>query len=132
MSYYNGLSKNKNKQESHNGLDIVHGDGSLVAKSCPTLCNTMDCSPPGSSVRGISQVRILELLFPPPAGIFPTQGSNPHLLHLAGRFFTTEPPGKSILKLERKRCTNKQINKKNGLKGQGRQILGERCNKEVY
>ena len=37
MSYYNGLSKNKNKQESHNGLDIVNGDGSLVAKSCPTL-----------------------------------------------------------------------------------------------
>ena len=32
----------------------------LVAHSCPTLCNSMDCSPPGSSVRGISQARILE------------------------------------------------------------------------
>ena len=32
----------------------------LVAKSCPTLCDPMDCSPPGSSVRGISQVRTLE------------------------------------------------------------------------
>ena len=32
----------------------------LVAKSCPTLCNPMDCSPPGSSVHGISQARILE------------------------------------------------------------------------
>ena len=29
-------------------------------QSCQTLCNTMDCSPPGSSVRGIFQVRILE------------------------------------------------------------------------
>ena len=27
---------------------------------CPTLCNTMDCSPPGSSVHGIFQARVLE------------------------------------------------------------------------
>ena len=32
----------------------------LVTQSCPTLCNPMDCSPPGSSVFGISQARILE------------------------------------------------------------------------
>ena len=32
----------------------------LVAKSCPTLCDPMDCSPPGSSVHGILQARILE------------------------------------------------------------------------
>ena len=31
-----------------------------VAQSCPTLCNPMDCSPPGSSVHGIVQARILE------------------------------------------------------------------------
>jgi len=30
------------------------------AQSCPTLGNPMDCSPPGSSVHGISQARILE------------------------------------------------------------------------
>ena len=29
-------------------------------QSCPTLCNPMDCSPPGSSVHGILQERILE------------------------------------------------------------------------
>ena len=29
-------------------------------QSCPTLCNPMDCSPPGSSVQGILQARILE------------------------------------------------------------------------
>ena len=33
---------------------------SEVAQSCPTLCNPMDCSLPGSSVHGISQTRILE------------------------------------------------------------------------
>ena len=32
----------------------------LVAQSCSTLCNPMDCSPPGSSVCGILQARILE------------------------------------------------------------------------
>ena len=33
---------------------------SEVTQSCPTLCDPMDCSPPGSSVHGISQARILE------------------------------------------------------------------------
>ena len=32
----------------------------FITKSCPTLCGPMDCRPPGSSVRGISQARILE------------------------------------------------------------------------
>ena len=29
-------------------------------QACPTLCNSMDCSPPGSFVHGILQARILE------------------------------------------------------------------------
>ena len=32
------------------------------AQSCPALCDPMDCSPPGSSVHGIFQARILELV----------------------------------------------------------------------
>ena len=32
----------------------------VCAQSCPTLCNPMDCNPPGSSVHAISQARILE------------------------------------------------------------------------
>ena len=32
----------------------------MHAQSCPTLCNPMDCSPPGASVHGILQARILE------------------------------------------------------------------------
>ena len=31
-----------------------------VAQSCPTLCDPMDCSLPGSSVHGIFQARVLE------------------------------------------------------------------------
>ena len=33
---------------------------SEVAQSCPTLCDPMDCSLPGSSIHGIFQARILE------------------------------------------------------------------------
>ena len=54
----------------------------LVAQPCLTLCNSRDCSLPGSSVHGILQARI------PGVGshsflqrIFLTQGSNPGLLH---------------------------------------------------
>ena len=36
-------------------LDVL-----LVAQSCPTLCDPMDCSPPGSSVHRIFQARILD------------------------------------------------------------------------
>ena len=54
----------------------------LVTQSCPTLCNPMDYSPPGSSVHGDSpgnntEVDCHALL----QGIFPTQGSNPGLPH---------------------------------------------------
>ena len=50
---------------------------------CTTLCDPVDCSPPGSSVHGDSPgnntgVDCYALL----QGIFPTQGSNLHLLHL--------------------------------------------------
>ena len=34
----------------------------LVPQSCLTFCDPMDCSPPGSSVHGILQARILECL----------------------------------------------------------------------
>ena len=54
----------------------------LVPLSCPTLCDPMDCSPPGASVHGDSpgkntRVGCHSLL----QGIFPTQESNPGLLH---------------------------------------------------
>ena len=53
----------------------------LVSQSCLTLCDPMDCSPPGSSVHGILQARILESCHSLLQGIFLTQGSNPGLLH---------------------------------------------------
>ena len=55
----------------------------------------MDCSLPGSSIHGILQARILEWYAPP----FSRGSSQPrdqtHVLWITGRFFTSEPPGKS-------------------------------------
>ena len=56
-------------------------DESEVAQSCPTLCDPMDCSPPGSSVHGILQARILVwVAISFSRGSSLTQGSNPGLL----------------------------------------------------
>ena len=53
----------------------------LVAQSCPTVCNPMDCSPQSRSVRGILQARILERIAAPSSGDLPDQGLNLGLLH---------------------------------------------------
>ena len=39
---------------------LLSHNGCLVAQLCPPLCIPLDCSPPGSSVNGILQARILE------------------------------------------------------------------------
>ena len=57
----------------------------IVTDSCnPMDCSLpTDCSPPDPSVPGTLQARILEWVAMPSLlqGIFPTQGSNQHLLH---------------------------------------------------
>ena len=44
----------------HTSTWISHICICLVAHLCLTFCSSMDCSPPGSSIHGISQARILE------------------------------------------------------------------------
>jgi len=60
---------------------------SEVAQSCPTLCDPMDCSPPGSTAHGILQARILEWV----AISFSRGSSRPRdqtqVSHIAGRRF---------------------------------------------
>ena len=60
----------------------------LVAQSCLTLCDLMGCSPPGSSVHGILQARILEWV----ATLFSRESSWPRnwawVSCIADRFFT--------------------------------------------
>ena len=64
------------------------------AQLCLTLCNPMDCSPPGSSFHGTFQARNLEwVAISFSKGSF-APGIEPVSFTLAGRFFTTVPPGK--------------------------------------
>ena len=72
----------------------------VLAQLCLTLCNPVGCNPPGFSVHGIiEQENWSGLPFPTP-GDLPDPGIEPASLHslqltaLAGKFFTTEPPGK--------------------------------------
>ena len=65
--------------------------------SCLTLCGPLDCRLPGSFVHGIFQARILDWV----AIFSPREFSGPRdrthiscISCIAGRFFTTEPPGK--------------------------------------
>ena len=50
---------------------------SEVAQSCPTLCNPMDSSLPGSSVHGIFQAKVLEWVAFPSPGDLPNPGLEP-------------------------------------------------------
>ena len=53
----------------------------LVSQSCRTLCNLMDCSPPGFSVYGILQARILGWVAMPSSRGSSQLGLNPDLPH---------------------------------------------------
>ena len=70
----------------------------LVAQSCLTLCDSMNCSPPGSSVHGIFQARILKwVLFPSP-GDLPDPWNEPGSPALQVDSLPSEPPGNSNVK----------------------------------
>ena len=74
----------------------------MHAQPCPILCDPMDCSPPGSSVLGISQARILELVAISFSRDLPHLGINPTSsvpLALAVGFSATMPSGKPGLRL---------------------------------
>ena len=79
----------------------THIHKTVVTQSCPTLWDPMDCRPPGSSVHGILQARILEWL----AISFSRGSSRPRdqtwVFHITGRCFTSEPPGKLNIHIQR-------------------------------
>ena len=60
----------------------------LVIQSCPTLCDPMDCSLPGSSVHGFLQARILEWVAIPFSRESSQSRNQTQVSCTAGRFFT--------------------------------------------
>ena len=67
-----------------------------VAQSCPTLCDPMDYSLPGSSVHEILQARILEWVRISFSSYPPAPGIEPRSLMLWADSLPSEPPGKPI------------------------------------
>ena len=67
-------------------------------RSRPTLCDPLDCSPPGSSVHGISQARILERVAISCSRDLPDPGIEPMSWSpaSAGGFFPPVPPGRLL------------------------------------
>ena len=61
---------------------------SLVAQSCRLFGTPMDCSPPGSSVHGIRQARLLEWVAIPFSKGFSRPRDRTRVSCIAGRFFT--------------------------------------------
>ena len=69
----------------------------LVTQSCQILCDSMDCSQPGSSVRGILQARITGVGSPfPSPGDLPDPGIKPCSPELLEDSLQSEPPGKPL------------------------------------
>ena len=68
----------------------------LVTQSCPTLCNPTECSPLGSSVHGILQARILELLPFPSPGDLPELGTEPRSPTLQVDSLLSKSPGRRL------------------------------------
>ena len=64
----------------------------LVAQSCPTLCNPMDSSPPGSSVYGHSPRKNTGVVWPSP-GDLSNLGIKPRSPALQADSLLSEPPG---------------------------------------
>ena len=66
----------------------------LVPQSCLTLCNPMDCSPPGSSVHRILQAGILGWVAFPTPGDLPNPGIEPRSPTSWSDSLPSKPPGK--------------------------------------
>ena len=81
-------------RESHISEKCMHACS--VPQSCLTLCNPVDCSPPDSSVPGIPQARILDLVAISYCSGSSRPGIEPTSPALTGGVFTAVPPGKSV------------------------------------
>ena len=90
----------KSRTQLSDWTELNQRNGCMHAKSlqsCPTLCNPMDCSPPGSSVHGLLQARILEWVAMPFSKDLLNPGIEPRSPALQADSFQSEASGKSTL-----------------------------------
>ena len=77
-------------------VNMVDESESEVAQSCPTLCNPVDCSLPGSSLHGLLQARILEWVAISFFRGSPHPGMEPGSPSLQAGALNSEPQGKPL------------------------------------
>ena len=83
------VSEQSYKSQNLGGRKSLFGEvWVLVAQSRLTLCDPMDCRPPGSSAHGILQARTLEWVALPFSSGFSQPRDQTRVFHIAGRFFT--------------------------------------------
>ena len=99
--------------------DLIH-DG-LATQSCPTLCNLMDRSLPGSSVHGVSPGKNTEVGCHVLLRIFPPQRLNPGLLHCKRILYHRSHQGKILYNNTKNQPTN-QPNMAFSSQGTGKQM----------
>ena len=98
----------------------------LVAQSCLTLCDPMDCNSPGSSVHGDSPgqntgVDCHALLH----GIFPTQGSNPGLPHC--RWILYQLSHQGFIQATQVQFLGRELTSRNTLSLTAASLRSQRC-----
>ena len=84
-------------EKQHSFCSLLLLFSQRLNKLSPTLRDTMDCSPPGSSVHGIPQGRVLDWVAISFFRDLPDQGIESVSPALAGGFFSTEPPGTPVI-----------------------------------
>ena len=88
------LDWRSHRQRSLPGYSPYGHKRGLVAQSCPTLCDSMNCSPSGSSIHGVLQARILEWIAIPFSRGSSWPRDRTQVSFIAGRFFTIWATGK--------------------------------------
>ena len=87
-------SRREQERDRGSGLSQEEKVKVIVAQSCPTLCDPMDCSPSDSFVHGIPQARCWSGLPFPPPGDLPNPGVEPGSPAQQADWLSSEPPGK--------------------------------------
>ena len=83
-----GVTKSRTRlRDFTSSFPGIEGE-SEVAQSCPTLCNPMDCSSPGSSIHGIFQARVKS----------PTKDLQTFRLHLEKALTASEEPKDKLIR----------------------------------
>ena len=127
ISYYHCDRVEEHSEEDSVWPKVKVKSESEVVQSCPTLCNPVDCSLPGSSVHGILQARILEWVAITFSGDPPDPGIKPRSPTLEADALTSEPPGQPVWPKQVPNCVLGQNSHRNWAQGWSKEVVKGGC-----